>query len=279
MIIWLGYMSGKKKADKPLWHVSYTISLLLLWIFTWLAHLELKTFYYKLPNEVFWIETILATLLLILMIVSIWRKNMTTIWWEAILFLVSFAGVWILALALLPFWLAIIFAALATLIVYFWQNTMVGNLFFFAGALGIGLLGTWHFSSTVILAVGAGVLLYDIYRSREIAMATLFYEARKTGLAPSVVIPVKFSYWFKDRSKVWLPGKGRIVGFLPLAVLAALGFHVLLGFGYAHFIILVIFVMVAGLLLGLDEKYNLREWVYLGSALLAFALMKVIDSI
>jgi hypothetical protein len=270
-------MVDNKVSDKPKWHVSYAIGFGLVFLFTVIAHQFLKVRYYILPPEVFWIETVLAATLVMLMIISMVRRKVSTMWWEVMLLVISFAGVWVFSIAMMPIWAAVLFASIITLFAFFWQNTLTSNLFYIFGSLGIGLLATWHFSTPVMIILAAAVLLYEVYRSQEMGMATLYFEARKSGLVPSILLPVSIKGWFRSRKDVWKPGEGMIVGVLPFMALAGLCFHALIRFSYIYFVIFCFFVIVVGFRYGMDQNYKLRQWVFLSSAIIIFTAIYFID--
>ncbi len=263
--------------DKPMWQYSYALACAHIFVFSFIAHQYLKQKLYILPNEVFWIETVLGAVLICLMILSMVRKKVSTMWWEVMLIVISFAGVWIFSIALFPIWAAVLVASIITLGAFFWQNTYISNIFYFIGSLGIGLLAVWNFSQLIMMVIAMGVLLYDYYRSREMGMATLYFEARKSGIVPGVLIPVSMIGWIKSRKIVWGPGEGQIVGLLPFVALSGMCFHLLTSFSIWHFLFFGIFVILLGLYKGMDDRFNLRAWVFLGSAILMFTVFYFID--
>ncbi|MBD3281357.1 hypothetical protein GF391_01280 [Candidatus Uhrbacteria bacterium] len=270
-------MSESDLEQKPMWQISYTIACALVFLLALASHQILKLKLYVLPTEVFWIETGLGAVLVMLMIVSMIKKKSSTMWWEVMLLVIALAGVWVLAISLMPIWAGVMVASFVTLVAFFWKNTLSSNLFYIFGALGIGLLAAWHFSSLVMIILALGVLLYDASRSKEMGMATLYFEARKSGLVPSILIPIDIGGWFKNRKDVWRPGKGQVVGILPFMALAGLCFHTLLRFSAVHFLILGIFVIVVGLSWGIDQKFKLKPWVFLISMIAAFTAIYIIN--
>ncbi|MDF1496639.1 MAG: hypothetical protein P1P90_01090 [Patescibacteria group bacterium] len=270
-------MTKALEGDKPMWQFSYAFACANVFLVTLLAHRFLTINLYILPTEVFWIETVLGVVLICLMILSMVRKKVSTMWWEVMLIVIAFAGVWIFAISLLPMWKAVLFASVLTVVAFFWQNAYASNLFYLIGSIGIGLLATWNFSELVMVVLASGVLLYDYYRSKEMGMATLYFEARKSGLVPGILLPINIIGWIKSKNQVWRPGEGQVVGILPFIALVGLCFHVLVGFSVWHFLFFCIFVIVFGLWFGIDAKYRLRSWVFLGSSILIFSIFYIVD--
>jgi len=260
-----------------MWHISYAIACAHIFVFSFIAHQFLKQKLYIFPIEIFWIETVLGAVLICLMILSMMRKRVTTMWWEVMLLIIAFAGVWIFGIALLPIPIAVLFASIITLGAFFWRSTYALDLFYFIGSLGIGLLAVWNFSAAIMMVMAMGVLLYDYYRYKEPGMAVLYFEARKSGLVPGVLIPVGIGGWFQKTKNVWKPGEGQVAGSLPFVALSGLCFHALIRFSVWYFLFFCIFVIVLGLWKGMDERFRFRSWIFLGSSIIIFAGIYMID--
>lgn len=272
-------MNKPETDDKPLWHISYAIIYAHIFVLVYGAHFLLRQSFYAFPELIFWIETILAGVLLLLMLISMFRKKASTTWWEVMLMVIAFAGVWIFFLAVFPLSTAILSASFFTFLAFAWFATYSINLFYIFGCLGIGLLSVWHFSPGTIIFLALGVLLYDHYRSKEMKMALLYHDARKTGLIPGFLLPVDYRGWINSRLQTWNPGKGVVVSILPLMVTAGVSFHVLLGFGELTFLFFCIFVMLFGLAYGLSRDYVLRSNMFLGTEIAIFIIIFLVDKL
>ncbi len=272
-------MKMLEKNIKPKWHISYGIIYIHMFVLVFIAHIFLKQKMYIFPELVFWIETVLVTMLLMLMIISMFRKTASTVWWEVMLILIAFAGVWIYFLSFLPLSLAIILASILTILAFVWQMTYSMNLFYVVGCSGIGLLTIWYFTPSIIIFLTLGVLLYDYFRMREIKMATLYYDARRLGLIPGFLLPVDFLGWINSRARVWNPGLGKIASILPFMMSASISFQLLLNYSEMTFLFFCILVMLFGLAYGLTKNYELRSNVFLGTAILVFIIISLVDKI
>ncbi len=272
-------MDESLKKNKPLWQVSYAIIHAHVFFVVFGAHILLQKKSYILPELIFWIETILVAILIVLMIVSMFRKKASTIWWEVMLMVIAFSGVWIFVLAVFPPWFAILSASLLTVLAFAWYATYSINLFYIIGCVGIGLLSVWHFLPSSIIFLALGVLLYDHYRSQEMKMAVLYHDARKSGLVPGFLLPVDYSGWIQSRLNTWNPGRGKVVSILPLMVTAGISFHILVGYGELVFLFFCIFVMLFGLAYGLSRDYVLRSNMFLGTAIVTFIIIFLVDKL
>ncbi len=272
-------MNKPEKIDKPLWHVSYAVIYAHIFVSVYGAHVFLKQKAYILPELIFWIETILAAILLMLMIVSMFRKKASTLWWEVMLMIIAFAGVWIYFLSFLPISAAILLSSIVTVSAFVWRAVYSMNLFYVFGCAGIGLLVVWHFLPSSIIFLALGVLVYDYYRSREMKMAILYHDARRSGLIPGFLLPVDIAGWMNSRIEVWNPGLGKIVSILPLMAAAAISFQLLIGYGETVFLFFCIFVMLFGFAYGLAKDYGLRGNIFLGTAISVYVIIFLVDKL
>jgi hypothetical protein len=272
-------MNESVRRDKPLWHISYAIIYAHVFVLAFAVHLLLKEKAYILPSAVFWIEAILAGVLLGLMIVSMFRKKASTIWWEVMLTIIAFAGVWIVLIAVFPFWLAVLCAAFLTVTAFSWFASYTINLLYAVGCTGIGLLAVWHLPASAMVFLSLGVLLYDYYRASEMKMALLYHDARKSGLVPGFLLPVDYKGWIDSRIQTWNPGKGKVVSLLPLITASGIGFHVLWAYGELAFLFFCIFVMLFGLAYGLTKDFTLRSNMFLGTAVFVFIILIFVDKL
>jgi len=241
------------------------------------ANLVLRPTFYILNPLVFWLETVLAAVLVLLMIVSMIRKKNSAVWWEVMLAVLALAGVWIFCLAVFPLWAAVVIASVVTVLGYLWLITFAVNVFYVAGSLGIGLMAAWHFPLYVMLAVSLGVLLYEHLREKQAGLALLYFEARRSSFVPGFLLPVDIRGWFRGRLKTWQAGEGQIVSILPIMALAGLSFRLLMEFDVLYFWFFSIFVMLVGLVFGLDVKKHLRTKLFLAMAILGALIIFLLN--
>lgn len=256
--------------QKPFWNGSYALAVLHVFILSIIIFYKVGRVDFAIPEYFFWIALGLGTGLIILMMYSMVKKKVSTIWWEAMLMIVSYAGVWIVLVLLFPIWLVILIGALTTLIFFFWKNTYINNLFYLIGALGIGILSVRLFSAPVLLLLSAGVLLHERYRAKEFGMASLFYEAKMADLVPGILIPIQLKGWLGPIRKTWQPGKGLITGLLPFMAFAGLSFHLLVLASEAVFFLYCLFVILVGVYWADRDRHKIKSEIFLVVAVLAF---------
>ncbi len=270
-------MKESRAENRPFWNVSYAFAVLLVFILSAGVFRMVGREDYALPKEFYWIAVGLGAGLIVLMIYSMVKKKISTIWWEAMLMLVSYAGIWILLVSIFPNWLAILMGASITLAFFVIKNTFVNNLFYLIGALGVGLLSVRLFSAPVVLILSLGVILHERYRAREFGMASLFYEAKLAGLVPGVLIPAELGGWLKQTAKIWQPGKGLVTGLLPFMVFSGLSFHLLILANQAVFFLFCLFVILVGVYWADKNKHKIKSEIFLFVSLLVFLAVYLLN--
>jgi hypothetical protein len=235
-----------------------------------LSHARLRSNGFAMPDVVGWIEVGMVSCLVVLMVVSMVRKKATYMWWEAVIWILGLCGVWILALATLPVWIAVILAALLSAAAFFVPATVLQNAVALIGATGVGLLIAWQFPYAVMLICAAGVSVYEAVRDGNMGLATLFSEARKTGIVPGILLPATASGWLAGTFKTWAPGAGQIVGLLPFMAISAMAFHVA-GRGAIFLGADAVLTVATVSLWGQDKRGVLRPWVFQAAATAVYA--------
>ena len=253
--------SVKKNKDAVSWKWSYAICFALVYGMVFLANFLLQRMNYELPKIVYWLEIWMLIVLLLLILINIFKQRTTYIWWETALVLLTFAGVWIFSLSILPFGWGVLLAGCLIIVPYFWQITLLNNLTVLAGSLGLGLIVAKQFPFSVLMLCTIGIIFYEFYRFSISEVAILVAEAYKAGIMPGVLVPAHIIGWFKTVSNVWKAGEGQIASVLPCVLLAATSFHIL-HYNFLLFFLSALGVFACGLLLGHDKTWHLRTWVF-----------------
>ncbi|MDD5437980.1 MAG: hypothetical protein PHC70_02435 [Patescibacteria group bacterium] len=260
----------KKRNGKPGWKWSYLVYFVLQTGLVAVVYYLFAAKGFLVPSVVYWLVIAMVTLAIILMALGIFKKNISYIWWEALLLLFAFCGVWILCLAVLPLWAAVMVAALLTVLPYLWPLTFWHDFSFLMGTLGVGLFAAIQFPFPVLLLVAAGIAIYEYLRLNQTQLATLYSEAFRAGLPPGILLPVSPSGWFRSIERTWQAGEGIILGLLPAIILAAVGLRVLrhgplwlMLFGLLECLVIVVF--------GQDKQNRLRSWIFLAIAVAFYA--------
>jgi len=262
----------QNKTDRPGWKWSYLMVLVSQLAMVSLVYWSLSSRYFFVPSLVYWLMAALAMLTIVLMALGMMKKNISYIWWEALLLIFAFCGIWILSLAVLPFWAGIILAGLVTLLPYIWPLTLWQDLAFLLGTVGIGLFVAMQFPYSVLLICALGVVIYEYLRSNQAPMATLLAEAFYVGLPPGILLPARFSGWLKPVDQTWQAGHGLVVGFLPLIVISAISLR-LAHRGWFWLLALAVLLALGGGLWGQTGKHQLRGWIFLTIAVGFYALV------
>lgn len=262
-------------SEKPRWAWSYAACLVLVYVLVAVSHARLRSLGFVMPEAVVWIEVGMVSCLVILMVISMLRKKATYMWWEAVIWILGLCGIWILALATLPVWIAIIVAAMLSFISFFVSITILHDIVSLIGATGVGLLAAWQFPYSVMLICTSGVAIYEVVRDRDMGLATLFSEARKTGIVPGVLLPGFLSGWYADSFRTWSPGAGQIVGLLPFMAISAMAFHVA-GRGAIFLGAVALLTVSIVSFWGQDKRGVLRPWVIPAAAVGVYAVYGVI---
>jgi hypothetical protein len=260
----------QRKSDRPGWKWSYLVYFILQTLLVAVVYYLFAAKGFLVPSIVYWLVVSMATLAVILMVVGTFKKNISYIWWEALLLLFAFCGIWILCLAILPLWAAITVAALLTVLPYLWPLTFWHDLSFMMGTLGIGLFIAIRFPFNVLLLASLGLVIYEYLRAKQIQLATLYSEAFRAGLPPGLLVPSSPWGWFKPIEKTWQAGQGMILGLLPAIVLAAIGLRVL-RHGWVWLAILAALEILCIVVFGQDKQNRLRSWIFLAIAVAFYA--------
>jgi len=268
-----GINNDKLKAidSGPKWHWSYLILMtallfLVYWIYYWLS---IKLFAVSDTANVMVAGMLVLTVFL--MCLGLVKRNISYVWWEALLLAFGFCGIWILALTVWPGVYGILAAAVLTLVTFFWPLVLWHNIVFLLGTLGLGLFISMRFPFEVLLICALGVVAYEMQRQNKFEMAALYADAWSVGLPPGFLIPAELKNWLADNQKTWQAGKGMVVGFLPLIIISAIAFR-LLHKDLVHFIVLVLVLLGVGFVWGRDKKYHLRTWLFTAAAAILYAL-------
>lgn len=260
----------QKKNNKPGWKWSYLVYFILQTGLVAGVYYFFATRGFLVPPIVYWLVIAMVTLAILLMALGIFKKNISYIWWEALLLLFAFCGIWILCLAILPLWAAVIVAALLTVMPYLWPLTFWHDFSFLMGTLGVGLFVAIQFPFTVLLLVALGITIYEYLRLNQTQLATLYSEAFRAGLPPGLLLPVSPRGWFKPIEATWRAGEGMILGLLPAIVLTAIGLRVL-RHGWIWLLIFGALEILVIVLLGQDKQNRLRSWIFLAIAVAFYA--------
>lgn len=255
----------------PKWHWSYLIliaSLLFLvyWIYFWLS---IKLF--VVPDIANLLLICMLALTVFLMSLGLIKRNISYVWWEALLLAFGFCGIWILALTVWPGVYGILAASVLTLITFFWPLVLWHNFVFLLGTLGLGLFVSMRFPFEVLLLCALGVAVYELQRQNKFEMAALYADAWSVGLPPGFLIPAELKNWLADNQKTWQAGKGMVVGFLPLIIISAIAFRMLHN-DHIYFFALFLVLLGVGFAWGRDEKYHLRTWLFTIMTAILYAL-------
>lgn len=262
--------------ERPLWKWSYLVYLIVQWLIVAFVYFILSGRGFTLPTVVNWLVTGMGMLAIVLMALGILKKNISYIWWEALLIGFAFCGIWILCLAVLPIWAAVIVAGLATVLPYLMPRVFLHNFSFLMGTVGIGLFVAVRFPFSVLFICSVGVVAYEYLRQNKVQMATLLSEAYKVGLPPGILLPASLSGWLKSIDDVWKAGEGMIIGLLPLIVLSAISLRIL-HYGGLTFFVMVVLIVVSGAIWGQDTKSRLRSWFFLAIAVGFYALTGMVN--
>lgn len=261
-----------KKNDRPGWKWSYLVLLLVQFTAVFFVYSSLLSKGFLVPPAIYWLVSGMALLTVVLMVLGILKKNISYIWWEALLLVFAFCGVWILCLAILPLWAAVILAGLITVIPYIWPLTLWHDLTFTMGVLGVGLFLAIRFPMSVLLVSSVGIVLYEYIRQNQVQLATLFAEAFRVGLPPGLLLPSRQSGWFKPIERTWQAGTGIVVGLLPIIFISALSFRVA-RHGWFWLAGLICLESILGGFWGQDRQGRLRSWFFLAIAVGFYAFI------
>ncbi|MDD5726204.1 MAG: hypothetical protein PHC53_02200 [Patescibacteria group bacterium] len=265
-----------KKGGQPGWKWSHIVFLAGYFLILYLIYWLLSTKNFLVPNLIYWLVAFLASLTILLMVLGILKKNISYVWWEVLLLVFGFSGVWILALAVLPFWAAVMVAGGMVLLPYIWPLTLWHDLTFVLGSMGIGLFLAIRFPFSVLLVCSLGVIAYEYSRQKQTQMATLLSEAFRTGLPPGILLPIKPIGWLKVIEETWQAGSGMVISLLPLIMLSAIGMR-LAHVGWYWYLPMVATVLAAEVIWGHDKQNRLRSWIFLAVAVGFYALMGIIN--
>ncbi len=260
----------KTAGAEPKWHWSYLILITMALVLVYLVYSWLRFRLFAVPNAA---NVLVAGMLIItvfLMSFGLIRRNISYIWWEALLLAFGFCGIWILALTVLPGIYGVLAAAILTLVTFFWPLVLWHNLNFLLGTLGLGLFVSMRFPFEVLLICAVGVVAYEVQRKNKFEMATLYADAWNVGLPPGFLIPADIKSWTAGTQQTWQAGKGIVVGFLPFIIILAIAFR-LLHKDVLYFLILGACLLFFGLVWGRDEKFQLRSWLFTAVATILYA--------
>lgn len=213
----------------------------------------------------------LVGLVVILMVYGMVKKTITFVWWEGLLLLFAFCGIWLFWLSILPLWAAVLTACLVTMLPYFWPRTIWHNLSFLVGCMGVGLFVALKFPFVVLVLVSVGIVIYEYLRQGQHLTASLVSEAYKAGLPPGLLLPSAPAKWFGKIEDVWQAGKGTVVGLLPFIVFSAISLRVI-RHGWLWFAAFAILVIVTGLIWGRGKDNGLKSWFFLAVGVAFYAL-------
>ncbi|MFZ6014894.1 MAG: hypothetical protein ACOYUZ_00875 [Patescibacteria group bacterium] len=268
----------KSKNDKPKWNFAYAMICAAIFVAVFFVYLVFKRNVYQLPALIVWMEVGLGIVLLFLMLISMVKKKISLLWWEAMMLVLVLAGVWIFAIAVFPLWIGISTAAILILLAFFWPLTIFNNLMAIAGVLGISMVIAWQFPYIVTLFCVLGVLLYDYYRSNEAGLASLYYDAWKANIIPGFLLPGEFGGWLVRVEKVWKPGVGHISSFLPFIAMAVMALHIMVWGGFWWY------AVYAGLILTVGVKFSsisakklFEPWLFLAPGLAVYLVFGMIN--
>ncbi|MFA6099930.1 MAG: hypothetical protein WC750_03565 [Patescibacteria group bacterium] len=265
-----------KKNERPGWKWSYLVYFLTQTFLVGLVYYLFAANQFFVPAAIYWLVAAMVTLAIILMALGMLKKNISYIWWEALLLLFAFCGIWILCLAVLPLWAAIMTAALLTILPYLWPLTFWHDFSFTMGVMGIGLFIAIQFPFSVLLVASLGIVIYEYLRQNQVQLATLFSEAFSVGLPPGILLPVSPRGWFRIIERTWQAGQGIVIGLLPIIVMAAISLRImrhgllwLLLFGFLECLVIVVW--------GQDKQNRLRSWFFLAIAVGFYALTAMLS--
>ena len=261
---------AKKAAVTPGWLWSHTANQALLFLTVGLASIALQRPGYFMPVSVTWLAIALLGLVVLLMLYGMMRKNVSYVWWEAVLLLMAYGGIWVLFLAIFPSWLAVMVAAALTILPFFLPLTLVSNLTMIVGTAGVGLLVAMYFPVQVLLVCAAGVAAYEHFRAKGADMATLLSEAWHAGVVPGLLVPTSPRGWLKGIGETWQPGQGVVAGFLPFMCAAGMG-YVAVHKGYILFLGFSLATVMMSALMGRGPHGVLRWWAFPTAAAISFA--------
>lgn len=265
--------SDQNKQVLPAWNWSYLACYLITGTIVATSFFLLGKRGFALPDSVYWVEAAALAIMIILMIFGMLRKNISYMWWETILWLLSICGIWILSLSILPLAYALILSAVLTLIQYFLPRVFISNLSLLYGAAGLGLLIATKFPFVALLVCTLGVVVYEYMRADNMSLATLFSEAMKVGITPGLLLPARLKNWFTKNSEVWKPGAGKIAGILPFIIASALLFQLAV---QSTFVLLAMILLGAtAWRWGMDKKCELRSWAFLATIVFSYILFGV----
>lgn len=254
----------------PKWHWSYLLLIALTWVLVYLIYFWLSSRSFAVSDAANVLVAGLLILTVFLLSLGLIKRNISYIWWEALLLAFGFCGIWILALTILPGIYGVLLATVLTLVTFLWPLVLWHNLSFLFGTLGLGLFVSMRFPFEVLLICAVGVIVYEVQRQNKFEMATLYADAWSVGLPPGFLIPAELKGWLTDNQKTWQAGKGLVVGFLPLIIISAIAFR-LLHKDVLHFFILGLCLLGVGFIWGRDEKYHLRTWLFTTMATILYA--------
>jgi len=230
----------------------------------------LKAKAYAVPSSVTWLGSALLGLVVLLMLYGMVRKSLTYVWWEAVLLLMVYGGIWLSCLAVLPVWAAVIAAAFLTALPMFVPLTLACNSSMVVGAAGVGLLAAINLPMPVMLICAAGVAAYEFYRAQGPDLATLLSEAWHAGVVPGLLVPAEPKGWLRDIGAVWQPGQGVVAGFLPFVSAAAAGYAAA-SRGWLTYAVFIVAVVAGTFWFGRGAHGKMRWWIFPASSALALA--------
>lgn len=156
------------------------------------------------------------------------RRKFSAVWWEALLTLTVFLGVWLTLLLILPLSAALILASFLTLAEIFWRNTALHNLLYLLGSAGVALNFAGWIPGEVLVVGLVLFIVYDMLAgSPGGPIAELAQKLIVFGVIPGFVLPARFSDLGRAvdtavRSDAALLGAGDII--LPLSLVARASF-------------------------------------------------------
>lgn len=199
------------------------------------------------------------------LVVATLRRIGSRLWWEGILTLTVFLGIWFALLLVLPLWLAVILASLLTLTHLFLRVVVLHDLFYLIGSVGVAVnLAAWLPSEVLVVGL-VGFTLYDMVAGLPggpvVSLATTL---ARWGVVPGFILPARPSGFVASvdnaiRFNAALLGAGDVI--LPLTLVARAS---LVGMREGAFV-------VAGMVVG-SVALSLRKDLHPRAALLPLAI-------
>lgn len=196
-------------------------------------------------------------LLLVGTVVSIVRRISSRFFWEVLLTITLFLGVWYLFLLVLPLGWALLIAAVLTLAHFLLRNVFLHNAFYLLGAAGVAIDFAGWLSPEFLLIGLVLFVVYDmLYGPPGGAIEALATQLMKQGIVPGVVIAdrwrdllVSVDDAMKRHSA--LLGGGDLI--LPLALVARAAFA-----GTTQALIVLAGILAAAIILARGEMTHPR---------------------